>query len=250
MKDDFTTAMDRAEYCARVLAGLRHLSRREREAVRRELEDHIEDHVRALLDLGYDEQLAEERTMAAMGDPAEVAREMEKQYPRYWDAVTGVSVIISIVMIFVMVLGIGSLGFLWDSVAYRFRPPESRGAMDYAVTEDRDIRVTVGNDVLRVYRISVYVEEGERLAEAAVCTYDRIPGGTVSRNLLDCLTAESQRGELRRYGRSGGGGGHWQAEYARLRAPVRPGDDHITLRYAWLGETVLIDVPLPEEVGP
>ena len=121
--------------------------------------------------------------------------------------------------------------------------------MDYAVTEDRDIRVTVGSDVLRVYRISVYVEEGERLAEAFVCTYDRIPGGTVSRKLLDCLTAESQRGELRRYGRSSGGGGHWQAEYAHLLAPVRPGDDHITLRYAWLGETVLIDVPLPEEAG-
>ena len=50
-------------------------------------------------------------------------------------------------------------------------------------------------------------------------------------------------------GRSSGGGGHWQAEYAHLLAPVRPGDDHITLRYAWLGETVLIDVPLPEEAG-
>ena len=87
------------------------------------------------------------------------------------------------------------------------------------------------------------------MAEAAVCTYDRIPGGTVSQKLLDCLTAESQRGELRRYGRSSGGGGHWQAEYAHLRAPVRPGDDHITLRYVWLGETVLIDVPLPEEAG-
>ena len=241
--------MDRSSYCAQVLSRLRRLSREEREAVQAELEEHIEDHVRALLDLGYEAQLAEERTMAAMGDPAEVGREMERQYPRYWEIVTGISVIISIVMIFVMVLGIGSLGFLWDSVVYRFRPPESRGAMVYAVTEDRDIRVTVGSDVLRVYRISVYVEEGERLAEAFVCTYDRIPGGTVSRKLLDCLTAESQRGELRRYGRSSGGGGHWQAEYAHLLAPVRPGDDHITLRYAWLGETVLIDVPLPEEAG-
>lgn len=242
--------MDRSEYCARVLAGLHRLSREEREAVRAELEDHMEDHARALLDLGYDEKLAEERTMAAMGDPAEVAREMAKQYPRYWDAVTGVSVIISVVMIFVTVLGIGSLGFLWDSVSCRFRAPDNLSAMDYAVTEDRDIRVTVGNDILRVYRVSVYVEEGERLAEAAVCTYDRVPGGVVSHNLLDRLTAESQRGELRRYGRSGGGSGHWYAERACFRAPVRPGDDHITLRYAWLGEIVLIDVPLPEEVGP
>ena len=42
---------------------------------------------------------------------------------------------------------------------------------------------------------------------------------------------------------------HWLAEYTRLRAPVRLGDDHITLRYERLGETVLIDIPLPEEVG-
>ena len=112
----------------------------------------MEDHICALLELGYDERLAEERTMAAMGDPAEVGREMDKQYPRYWDRITGVSVIVSIVMIFVMVLGIGSLGFLWDSVAFRFRAPENRSAMDYTAEEERDIRVTVGNDVLRVYR--------------------------------------------------------------------------------------------------
>ena len=241
--------MDRAEYCAQVLSHLRRLSREEKEAVRAELEEHMEDHICALLELGYDERLAEERTMAAMGDPAEVGREMDKQYPRYWDRITGVSVIVSIVMIFVMVLGIGSLGFLWDSVAFRFRAPENRSAMDYTAEEERDIRVTVGNDVLRVYGVSVGVKEGERVAEVAVCTYDRIPGGIVSGKLLDCLTAESQRGETRWDGGHGGGGGHWLAEYTRLRAPVRLGDDHITLRYERLGETVLIDIPLPEEVG-
>lgn len=239
--------MNREEYCAQVLAGLRRLSQEEKEAVRAELEAHMEDHICALLDLGYDEQLAEERTMAAMGDPAEVGREMDRQYPRYWDRITGVSVIVSIVMIFVMVLGIGSLGFLWDSIAFRFRAPVNYSAMDYAVEEDRDIRVTVGNDVLRVYRVSVGFKEGERVAEVAVCTYDRIPGGIVSRQLLNRLTAESQRGEARWDGGRGGGGGHWLAEYTRLRAPVQPGDDHITLRYEWLGETAVIDVPLPKE---
>ena len=88
-------------------------------------------------------------------------------------------------------------------------------------------------------------EEGEEEAPPL----EELPLEERAEKLLDCLTAESQRGELRRYGRSSGGGGHWQAEYAHLRAPVRPGDDNITLRYVWLGETVLIDVPLPEEAG-
>lgn len=241
--------MGREEYCAQVLAALRHLSREEKEAVRAELEAHMEDHACALMELGYDEQLAEERTMAAMGDPAEVGREMDRQYPRYWDRLTGVSVAISIVMVFVMVLGIGSLGFLWDSIAFRFRAPVNRSDMAYAAEEERDIRVVVGNDVLRVYRISVGDKEGERVAEVAVCSYDRIPGGIVSAKLLDCLTAESQRGETRWDGGRGGGGGHWLAEYARLRAPVRPGDDHITLRYERFGQSVTVDVPLPEEGG-
>lgn len=241
--------MKREEYCAQVLAGLRHLSCDEKEAVRAELEAHMEDHICALLDLGYDQQLAEERTMAAMGDPEEVGREMDKQYPRYWDKITGASAIVSVVMIFVMVLGIGSLGFLWDSIAFRFRAPVNRSDMAYTAEEERDIRAAVGNDVLRVYRISVGTKEGERVAEAAVCTYDRIPGGIVSQRLLSRLTAESQRGEMRWDGGRGGGGGHWLAEYALLRAPVQPGDDHITLRYQWLGESVTVDVPLPEEVA-
>lgn len=243
--------MDRAEYCARVLSGLPRLSREEREAVRAELEEHMEDHACALLDLGYDEQLAEERTMAAMGDPAEVARELAKQYPRCWDMVTGVSAVISIVMIFVTVLGIGSLGFLWDSVAYRlFRPPDNRSREFFDVCtadEDRDIRVRVGDDVLRVYRVSVGLKEGERVAKAAVCTYDRIPGGVVSHNLLVHLTAESQRGEVLEHGSHGGGSGSWQVEYTSMWAPIQPGDSHITLRYRWLGEDVAVEVPLPEE---
>lgn len=76
--------MTPSEYRDRVLAGLRRLTPEEREAVRRELDGHIEDHMEALRELGYDEALAQERTMAAMGDPEEVGRELEKQYPLRW----------------------------------------------------------------------------------------------------------------------------------------------------------------------
>ena len=92
--------MDRAEYCARVLSHLRRLSRRERELVRAELEAHIEDHAAALLELGYDAELAEERATAAMGDPAEVGREMGSQYPRGWNAVAGISLVLSVFVMF------------------------------------------------------------------------------------------------------------------------------------------------------
>lgn len=119
--------MDRSEYCAQVLSHLRRLSRREREAVRAELEEHMEDHICALLDLGYDAQLAEERTMAAMGDPAEVGREMEKQYPRGWNVAAGAALILSIFVIFSALSSSYNrrmIGYAWESVVCRVSPPE------------------------------------------------------------------------------------------------------------------------------
>lgn len=284
--------MDRAEYCARVLAGLRGLSRRERAAVRRELEEHIEDHAQALLDLGYDEPLAEERTMAAMGDPAEVAREMARQYPRGWRIVTGMSLALCVFVLFSVLSNNYNrrmIGYAWDSIVYRISPPgpetviagtvSPRGVEPVSgVAEAVDIRRTIGDNVLRVYRITVGTqdsqtaektwtyeggyqdgalaaeaaarpEDGQLTAEAAVCIYHRVPGGLVAMPSFNELTAESQRGDQQVPFRRGAvfNPMMWQVF---LRAPVQPGDDHITLRYEWLGETVTVDVPLPKEGMP
>lgn len=281
--------MNRAEYCAQVLSHLRRLSRREREAVRAELEAHMEDRVCALLDLGYDQALAEERTMAAMGDPAQVGREMAKQYPRGWNVVTGVSLVLCV---FVMFSALSSssnrkmIGYAWDSLVYRVFPPgpetviagtvSPRGIEPVSgVTEAVDIRRTIGDNVLWVYQITVGTqdsqtaaktriyedgyqdgalaaeaakpqEEGQLTAEAAVCIYHKIPGGLVAMPLFNNLTAESQRGDQQVPFRRGAVANPmmWQVF---LRSPVQPGDDHITLRYAWLGERVTVDIPLPEE---
>ena len=70
--------MTRNEYVDRVLSVMRHVTAKEREAIRAELDAHIEDHICDLLDLDYDEALAEERTMALRGDPEEVGRELDK----------------------------------------------------------------------------------------------------------------------------------------------------------------------------
>ena len=48
---------------------LRGATQKEQDAIRAELDAHIEDHICDLIDLGYSEELAEERTMLRMGDP-------------------------------------------------------------------------------------------------------------------------------------------------------------------------------------
>ena len=76
--------MDRSEYCDAVLAALRRVTKRERAAIRAELEGHIEDHMECLLDLDYPPELAEARSLAAMGDPGTVGKELNRQYPLGW----------------------------------------------------------------------------------------------------------------------------------------------------------------------
>ena len=68
--------MDRKTYIATVLSTLRHVTGDERLAIQAELEGHMEDHMEGLLELGYSPELAEERTLAAMGDPKEVGRRL------------------------------------------------------------------------------------------------------------------------------------------------------------------------------
>lgn len=258
--------MERKAYCAQVLSHLRGLSREEREAVRAELEAHIEDHVCALLDLGYDEQLAEERTMAAMGDPAEVGREMAKQYRRGWNAVAGVSLVLALLVVLAALpngrYNVKVIGYAWESVVCRLFPPEPeeiaagmfRLQGPYipvsGATEEVDIRRSLGNDVLRVHRITVGDQDGQRTAEAAACIYDRIPCGVVSLASYNELWPENQRGQQQQLLARQGANGNPMLFQVLLRAPVQPGDDHITLRWEWLGETVTVDVPLPEEGSP
>ena len=51
--------MDRRDYTDRVLSSLRRVTEKEREAIRSELDGHIEDHMEALRELGVDDALLE-----------------------------------------------------------------------------------------------------------------------------------------------------------------------------------------------
>ena len=58
--------MDQKTYIDTVLSVLRHVTGGERAAIQAELKGHIEDHMEGLMELGYEPELAEERTLAAM----------------------------------------------------------------------------------------------------------------------------------------------------------------------------------------
>ena len=180
--------MNRKEYTDAVLTALRHVTDRERLAIQAELDAHIEDHMAALQELDYPPELAEERALAAMGDPAEVGRELNACYQSWFWVILGrAAAVVTAVLCILALLHVGLLGMVADSISARIYPDEDSYFEKLTAAERLDIRVPVGNDVLHVYRISVGQEDllGERVAEVLFCAYDRIPGGIVSQWLAD-----------------------------------------------------------------
>ena len=238
--------MTRGEFMDQVLLPLGRLTAEERAGVRRELEEHVEDRMEALLEMGWSEELAESRCLEAMGDPMEIGREMARQYPGPWWLWIGrAAVILTAVVCIQAVLGFGMLGYAWDSLTVRISPSTavSIGELkNVEAVEELDIRAEVGNDVLRIYQVSVGEKDGQRAAMVLACMYDRWPFGIVANGLRARSELLSQRGET---GTSGGGRGTATAQYAARWAPVEPGDTHVVWEYRAIGGTVRLEVPLP-----
>lgn len=242
--------MTRQAYTDRVLANLRRVTPEERAAIREELDAHMEDHICDLLDLGYDEALAEERTMQRMGDPEEVGRELDKQYPLRWLVLGRVALTLTVVMCIVALFGIGILSYLWWSLEARVAPDQISSDLLEQGQRVVDIRVPVGNDILRIYRVAMGKKDGQLVAEVSMCAYDRIPGGIVSEQLLPNVELTDQRGAPPEWGLGGGGKSNWGAAYTTKYINIEPEDTYVTLTYDRFGEYVSVRVPLTGEDAP
>ena len=238
--------MTRGEFLNQVLSPLGRLTAQEREDVRRELEEHVEDRMEALLEMGWDAELAEERCLEAMGDPAEIGREMAKQYRgKGWLWLGRAAVVLTVVVCIQALLGVGMLWAAWDSLTVRFNPPRtiSIGELkNVEAEEELDIRAEIGNDILRIYQVSVGEKDGQRAAMVLACAYDRWPFGIVVDSLFGRSELWNERGET---GTSGGGSGNSGAVCAALWAPVETGDTHVIWEYRAIGEAVRLEIPLP-----
>ncbi len=238
--------MTRQEFLDQVLSPLGRLTAQERENVRRELEEHVEDRMEALLEMGWDAELAEARCLEAMGDPAEIGREMARQYRgRGWLWIGRAAVVLTVVVCIQALLGVGMLGAAWDSLTVRFNPPRtiSIGELkNVEAEEELDIRAEIGNDILRIYQVSVGEKDGQRAAMVLACAYDRWPFGIVVDSLFGRSELWNERGET---GTSGGGSGNSGAVCAALWAPVETGDTHVIWEYRAIGEAVRLEIPLP-----
>ena len=244
--------MNREEYTRRVLSALGRLTPKEISAVRAEIDGHIEDHMAYLLDLGYDEQLAEARTMAAMGDPEEVGRELNKQYPLFWLVAGRIAFAVTAILCAVILFRLPMLSNTWDNLQARLRPNYVCNLAAMERSHAVDIRRPIGNDILYIHQVSVGIDQANEVltAEVSVCAYDPIPGGTVSQNIDLGLSIENQRGESFWDGGRGGSTMTGGAVYHCRYVPVEPEDEYVMLFYDGFGEHIRCRVPLPKEGTP
>ena len=235
------------DYIETVLAQLRHVTGDERESIRRELDAHLEDHTEALRQLGYDEETAQEQAAASMGDPVEMGRELSRQYTGWpFVLLSRAAVLLTVILCSQALFGVATVGYFLDSLLVRTFPDDP--GSDYAVeaTIRPDIRISIGDDVLRVVRVSLIEREGVPTAELFLCAYDRLPGGVVSQQLIPNVVLADQRGAAPEHVLGGGGRGSYTADFSTRYVPIREGDTYITLRYDRFGETVEAAIPLPE----
>lgn len=95
--------------------------------------------------------------------------------------------------------------------------------------------------------MSVGEAEGQRVAEIAMCAYDRWPFGIVAHNCENWMTVERRESEARIHG--GPASRSYGAECWQMYAFPAPGDRSVTLTYSRYGETASLEVPLPERGG-
>lgn len=250
--------MTRGEYNARVQAALRRVTERERAAIRAELDAHMEDHICDLLDLGYPPELAEERTMAFMGDPEEVGRELNKQYPLGWLAAKWAAMALTAVLVLLMLLPARQLaGTVADNLWNRFYPLHQLDLWDIsfagfvdgeyvhivADTAEVDLRQSADGVGMRVYQAGLEDPAAERTtAWIAVSIYSENPFRN-SPTLMGELTAPDGREVTRTMTYSFGGPFMVYSEVTR-------GED-LTFTYEQGGHSFTFTVPLPwEEAEP
>ena len=245
--------MDRRDYTDRVLSYLRRVTAKEREAIRAELDGHIEDHIEALGELGYDEQEAEERTLAAMGDPAEVGRGLNQQYPFRWLvlkwAAQGAAVLL---MLFLFSGWWDVLGNLACYARARVWPAtfanvewlaRQAGQGEVDVVENTDQRAELGTMTVRVWQVGLdRVSEQGGTAYVAFSCWDEEPWAEPS-GFIEVYNVTDGAEPVHSMG------GSWGAAYA---VPVAWGD---ALQVCWYDELdhqyeTLLTVELPWEESP
>lgn len=245
--DDFKIFFDR------VLTHIPRATIAERDAIRQELNDHMEDHLDILLEGGMDESQARSRVLAAMGDPKEIGSAWNRQLSPVWLWTGRLCQVCCIALIIAMFWSfLAQMFFSAINLSTRFSVDSSDRPIlsGYGVSwqQDLDIREEFGQHILGIYRVEL-VEElspqtvtdalGHQYINVYLVSYAKNPfHSNLDRNIF--LNELRCNGETSPSSGSGGGRSHcWTASF-----PVEEGAECVEITLDHYGQHFSAEIEL------
>ena len=150
------------EFCDGVLDKMPRATRGEKADIRDELLDHLLEHRDMLMDHGYDELDAEQRAIAAMGDPEEIGRAWNEKLSPFWLWLGRVCILLVVLLVwnnFYSITGKVDRAL----AALEVRHAEDAGTRidplqgcDLLWAEDPGIEKSFGEHIIRIHRAELW----------------------------------------------------------------------------------------------
>lgn len=164
-EDRRTDAQTYAMYCNQVCATLKKATKNEKADLIRELTAHMEDHVEALIQLGWDPEEARDYAIEAMGDPATVGRQYDEQLSSFW-LVCGYVFrgVLIFLVIWILLIPIWLKGAnVYHNLRARWAP-RAQGieatAEELLKTKELDMVIPFERHEISIYRVDIFRKEG------------------------------------------------------------------------------------------
>ena len=239
------------EYGKTVCRHVRHATGREKASIRAELTAHMEDHAQALLDGAFEEEHAYRVAVKAMGDPEEVGKALNREYPLRWLILSRV-LWLGILLFALLILSVlfNGLRGVPGSLEARYHPMASH-AQEITLPDVEltpvDIRQSLPNgDVFYVYASAVeYDERYGYIGHIFAVTYNENPLRTPLYTYwdLEYLTSTPKEQMLV----NGEAGARGNALYIHQELYTVQPIEAVTIQYDRYGAAFTIELPLPWE---
>ena len=245
------------QYTHNVARYVHHATGKEKAAIRKELTDHMDDHAQALMDGGFDEAHAIRVAVDSMGDPAEVGKALNKEYPLIWLLLSRLVWLAVLVVALLLVLALShGLKGAAGSLEARQAPMEHHQAevkLPDAELVTLDLTQAFPNgDVIHFYAAAVeenekYIDRGY-LGHLFAVSYNKNPLRTplAYPYIMDTSPPSQQEERLVTLE----GSSHGNAQYHHWVLYVLQPEEIVMVQYDRFGTSFTLEVPMPwEEVS-
>lgn len=167
------------EFCFAAAGAVRNATAQERNAIRQELREHLEDHAAALMEDGLSAEEAARAAVNAMGDPAEIGKAINQAYPLRWRILSRFSLLCAIVLVCLLYLPMWTaIGILYTTIDDNLYARQMEPFTSYGIP--LDLKATVKGQVFRVWGMEYRIQNGAPAVELCCVTYNRLPWGSRS----------------------------------------------------------------------